>query len=459
MHRTTGGHQRAAALITPRGRFDAPSSDATPIRPVIAEALSWLAHIIDNEIDVRGIGVSIRDFAARHVGRPSTDLVAHTHVASGLPAQLLMLRLADLFDEFPPIRVIGFDEEEPPEYERLAFGDVTRSVPWHLAASFGAGTIAPVPVVVAVEPKLGTTELSVYGQTRDTEAARDALDAIVRDVGASENPFRGRCVSADADRHGTIRFEVTELPLTQRHDVVLPQRIWSMIDLHVHGLFAAHDRLARSGLASNRGVLLSGPPGTGKTALCRAIANELIGEVTIVMCSADIVRSSTRALYEQLVHLGPSLVVMEDVDLAIGHRASGAGTSLLDFLVALDGAMSRHRGVVTIATTNDVDSIDPAARRTSRFDCVIEVPRPDPNGRAQIIERYFRALDGFEIDVDTAAVARATAGSNGSDLRDLVSEAVLRVVTADGTAAVIDTELMIQLARARAHRAMPGQYL
>jgi hypothetical protein len=115
---------------------------------------------------------------------------------------------------------------------------------------------------------------------------------------------------------------------------------------------------------------------------------------------------------------------MEDVDLVVGDRNQGASGSLLDFLVALDGAMSDHVGVVTIATTNDVGAIDPAAKRASRFDVVIDVPHPDETGRAAILERYLRDVPGA---VRIERVVAATAGFSGADLRELVSDAVLHL--------------------------------
>lgn len=173
----------------------------------------------------------------------------------------------------------------------------------------------------------------------------------------------------------------------------------------------------------------------------------------MVVCSSETVGRGIRVLYEALQHLAPALVVMEDVDLVVGDRRHGASGALVEFLVAIDGAVSRHHGVVTIATTNDVDAIDAAAKRAARFDVVVRVPLPDATARAAILDRY---LDGVATDVDTRRVASGTDGASGADLRELVTLAVLH--TTEGEP--VTTHLLVHLASTRsARRAPPGQYL
>src|SRR5690606_33612535 len=166
-----------------------------------------------------------------------------------------------------------------------------------------------------------------------------------------------------------------------------------------------------------------------------------------------------RELYEQLATMGPSLVVMEDVDLVVGHRGQGGGRALLDFLVSLDGATSSHEGVVTIATTNDPGAIDPAAKRASRFDVLIEVPPPDVRGRREILARYLRDVPDHRIDIGVAA--RETPGLTGAELRELVSELVLRHAgdqsVEGGTP--LDTAAFVRVAREHRREPPPGQYL
>src|SRR5438309_5154175 len=140
---------------------------------------------------------------------------------------------------------------------------------------------------------------------------------------------------------------------------------------------------------------------------------------------------------------------MEDLDLTIGQRAGSASRGLNDFLLALDGAMTTHEGVVTLATTNDPSAIDAAARRAGRFDAVVPIDPPDAAGRAAILRRYLRALDA---DVDCPRVAAETDGWTGADLRELVTRALL----CDD---VVRTALLLQLVRESDQAPGPGLYL
>jgi SpoVK/Ycf46/Vps4 family AAA+-type ATPase len=152
------------------------------------------------------------------------------------------------------------------------------------------------------------------------------------------------------------------------------------------------------------------------------IAAELAGRVTVLFCEASVVSEHLEELYAELVHLGPSLVVLEDIDLVVGQRTSGSGRALLGFLTALDGVMSQHKDVITVATTNDPKALDAAAKRAARFDRLIEVPLPCIEARATILARY---LGEVAERVDVGAVAQATNGASGADLRELVRRSVL----------------------------------
>ncbi len=306
-------------------------------------------------------------------------------------------------------------------------------------------------------------ELAVYSRRDDEPVARAHLDDLTSRTRIVANPFRGQVLEAGETNGLGLTFSVLTPRPTPREEIVLPDPVWAEIDLNVHGLFAAAERLGAAGLAPNRGVLLEGPPGTGKTAICRALAGELAGPTTVVFCDARTVSRYVRDLYRQLEDLAPALVVMEDVDLVIADRGRfGSGEPLNDFLLALDGAMSRHAGVVTVATTNDVSAIDPAARRASRFDCVVTVGPPDRVARVQILRRLLDRLGPDGAAVDASRVAAVTDGLTGADLRELVSLAVLHGAEAARTGEGTDqlsTQLFIDLASARAPEETVGLYL
>jgi hypothetical protein len=422
-------------------------------RPV-AEALTYLANLIDESIALRGIGIGTREWAAGFLGLAPLEVAMTTADPGLLTSQLMALAFAEDLGTHTPTAVIGSDQEEAPDWVKLDLGEVTTRVPCELAACFPAGSLILHPCVVQVTRPYNSVGLSfrVYSRPEHVGAAEAYLDALRERSRTRTNPFKNRTLETVTSMLG-LTFKVLSSVPTDRADVVLPDRIWDELDRNVHGLYRAHDQLRAAGLSCNRGVLLAGPPGTGKTALCRALAHELSGKVTVIFCDARTVQHAVRDLYKELVHLAPALVVMEDVDLVVGDRNAGAGRALLDFLVALDGAMSDHSGVVTVATTNDPRSIDPAAKRSARFDVLIEVPPPDQPGRSAILTRYLRDLPN---EVDIPRVAAATNGMSGADLRELVSDAVLHTAGEHGP---VDTELLVKLAVQRRQRPAPGLYL
>lgn len=424
-----------------------------------AATLSVLANLIDETITMRGTGIGTRDVAAAFLGVAPTQLVQTSEEFGLLDWQLVALALADVLDSTAPAQLIGSDAEEPPEWERLELGERSVRVPRTLAAAYPAGAVAEIPLVVAAEwvHWRSCHVLTVYGRRGDDAAAAAWLAALVRSGRERTNPFRNRVLEAKVTNHG-LALRVVEGLTGDRDDLVLPPRVWVEVDRNVHGLFASLDRLRAAGLGRNRGVLLTGPPGTGKTALCRVLAAEVAGRATVVFCDAKAIAYTVRQLYEELGHLAPALVVMEDVDLVIADRSEGGGQALVDFLLALDGAMSMHEGVVTVATTNAAGAIDAAAKRSSRFDVEVEVPAPDVAGRASILRRYLRELG---VDIDVSAVAAATEGATGADLRELVSDAVIHLGEAErrGVDLALDTALLLRLARERRRGFRPGLYL
>lgn len=433
-----------------------------PLPEHVARVLSYLANLIDSSIALRGAGTGVRDFAARFLRVPAPRVVATVRKFDGaVRFQLVALAFAEELREHPPAEVIGEDEDEPPRWEQLDLADDGVSVPSCLAAAFPAGGLAPVPIVVFVGRRFDdeTFVVRVHSRAEDAEVAGAWLDGLVERARVRTNPFRNRTLRAFVRPPFGLCFGVLPPPDDRREDLVLSPEVWDTVDRDVHGLFGAVDRLRTAGLATNRGVLLAGPPGTGKTALCRVLAAELSGRVTTVFSDAAAVATQVGSLYRELEDLAPALVVMEDVDLVVGHRAAGAGGALLSFLVSLDGGTTRHEGVVTIATTNDLEAIDAAARRAGRMDTLVRIDPPSREAREAILRRYLRSLPGARVDV--ARVAAATPGATGADLRELVSGAVLRAAATErrGEAGELSTELLLELARERGPGPPPGQYL
>jgi ATP-dependent 26S proteasome regulatory subunit len=189
----------------------------------------------------------------------------------------------------------------------------------------------------------------------------------------------------------------------------------------------------------------------GKTALCRVVAAELPAGTTIVLVDSAMGPRSLSALYDAIGDLAPAAVFLDDIDLIAGNRARGsAGATLGEFLTRLDG-FRPPTAVITVATTNVTDALDPALLRPGRFDAIVEIGPPDAAARAQILHRY---LDPVR-PLDVGPVVASTVGATGADLREIVRRAVLERGT------LITTEHLVEIARSGRWKPTPstGQYL
>ena len=185
-----------------------------------------------------------------------------------------------------------------------------------------------------------------------------------------------------------------------------------------------------------KGCLLVGPPGTGKTLLARAVAGEA-GVSFLHTSGSDFVEmfvgmgaARVRDLFEQGRKSAPCIIFIDELDAVGRSRGSGLGgghdereQTLNQMLVEMDG-FSTDPGVIVIAATNRPDVLDPALLRPGRFDRQVTVALPDVQERLDILRIHTRKVKLGE-DVDLARIARATPGTSGADLANLVNEAAL----------------------------------
>ena len=205
------------------------------------------------------------------------------------------------------------------------------------------------------------------------------------------------------------------------------------------------------GASMPKGILLVGPPGTGKTMLAKAVAGESqvpffsISGSEFVEMFVGMGASKVRDLFNQAKEKAPCIVFIDEID-AIGQKRSGGQyggndereQTLNQLLTEMDG-FDDNSGVIILAATNRPESLDPALTRPGRFDRRVPVELPDLKGREEILKVHAKKIKLAET-VDFGTVARMASGASGAELANIVNEAALRAVR-DGRRLVTQADL------------------
>ena len=248
-------------------------------------------------------------------------------------------------------------------------------------------------------------------------------------------------VHIDENTEVELRPEYTEAAETRRADVTYDD---------IGGMAATIDQLRemvelplrypelfqRLGVDPPKGVLLHGPPGTGKTRLARAVANEsdatfhLINGPEIMGSAYGESESRLRQVFEEAAKTAPSIVFIDEIDSIAPKRGQVSGEAekrlVAQLLTLMDGLEARAN-IVVIAATNRPEALDEALRRPGRFDREIVVGVPDDRGRREILGIHTRGMPLAE-NVDLNELARTTYGFVGADLAALTREAAIEAV-------------------------------
>ena len=212
------------------------------------------------------------------------------------------------------------------------------------------------------------------------------------------------------------------------------------------------EKYAIAGAKVPRGILLEGPPGTGKTLLARAVAGE--ADVNFLSASGSefvemfvgVGAQRVRALFSEAKKISPCVIFIDEIDAVGGKRGSGFNSggndereqTLNQILTNMDG-FEKTDGIIVIAATNRIDTLDSALLRSGRFDRKVKVTLPDVKGRENIAKVHFK--DKFE-NISYSSLASLTTGFSGADIANLANEAAILSVRNNQT--VIDDSLVIQ---------------
>ncbi|MBB2894220.1 AAA family ATPase [Flexivirga oryzae] len=257
----------------------------------------------------------------------------------------------------------------------------------------------------------------------DTGAAQALLSDIDR-LRSELNVFRGQSIVVESNRMGGLSLSFVQLPPVAREDVILPEEVLGRVDRHALGITAHAQTLRDAGQHLKRGLLLFGPPGTGKTHTVRY----LIGrrpDATRLLLQGEALHSVS-AVAGLARELAPSVVVLEDVDLVAEDREYGQHNPVLFALLeAMDGSAA-DSDLLFVLTTNRAEVLERAlVQRPGRVDVAVEIARPDGPARARLLELYGAdVLAGLPED-DRARVVDRTDGVTASFLKELIRRAVL----------------------------------
>ncbi len=249
-----------------------------------------------------------------------------------------------------------------------------------------------ISLVVSIYRHMPFMEPAIYieGAANRKEQV-EAFAKAVQGIATNENFYRGKILELSS------RLDIIDAGDRTWESVILPEEIKADIRANTIDFLGARDKWARFGIPLKRGVLLAGEPGTGKTAICKAMMKEAGEEITCIIANAysmdDEYYIST--LYEIAQDLIPAIVFIEDIDMIGEDREESHRmhrSSLISLLAELDG-IEEQRGIVTVATTNSLEALDKAlSNRPSRFDRVIKLELPSLAERCELVNRLCKMI-------------------------------------------------------------------
>ena len=271
--------------------------------------------------------------------------------------------------------------------------------------------------------------MAVQALAPTPELARRFL-ADLRALMHEHDVFRNRLITIEADRFGRGHVVFLERPTMDESELVLPDGVLERVEQHVVGPSRHRESLLALRRHLGRGLLLWGPPGTGKTHTVRYLTSRLTGATVIILSGPSL--GLVGAFGNLARRLAPAVVVLEDVDLVAQERTFGpfgASSPVLFELMNEMSGLAADADVAFVLTTNRPDALEPAlAARPGRVDLAVEIPLPAEQERRRLLELYGEGLALGPADLDE--VVRRTAGMTASFFRELLRKASLAALEA-----------------------------
>lgn len=279
----------------------------------------------------------------------------------------------------------------------------------------------------------------------EVPAAQEVL-AELDELRRHLNVYRGHLLDVTINPMGGVNLLFMDPPGLRRDQVILPEPVMERIERHAVAIAENRQALLRAGQHLKRGLLLFGPPGTGKTHTTRYLVGRMTGTTRLVLTGR--VLGAVGSVAELARDLAPSVLVLEDVDLVAEDRsfAMGSNPVLFDLLDAMDGA-APDADVLFLLTTNRADLLEPAlAARPGRVDIAVEIALPDGDARARLLDLYGRDVPLRLTREEHRSAVERTEGVTASFLKELIRRAVLE--------ALLDDPALAQVTGAHVGRAL-----
>lgn len=432
-----------------------------------------LGKLVRQLLQEREVDDTVAGLLREHLGQGAAELPVLIEELPAWDLPNLQLALDSAFERPGwEARILGLAGHAT-HYPGLGLGDLLSGTTWgaslgspeYVNAPVGPGRTLPClafALLLARSPRgplavlVRRGEQQGFGPPRikvevvaPEEGAAAAFLADLRELVEQHDVYRGQVLTVKVDPHGGSEIVFLERPSLDAGEVVLPDGVLARIERHVLGPSRHRERLRASGRHLSRGLLLWGPPGTGKTHTVRYLVG-LANEATVVILTGGAL-GMVGAFAGLAKRLAPAVVVLEDVDLVAQERTYGPfGSSpvLFELMNEMDG-LGDDADVAFVLTTNRPDALEPAlAARPGRVDLAVELPLPDDEARRRLFALYGRGLR-LELE-DAEAVVRRTSGVTASFVKELLRRAALaaaesgrQTVTDADVAGVLD-ELLVE---------------